>query len=50
MLCWHQNIQQVTTWLNKSGEGKAQFKAELRRALNTHSFYYSDEFLVFKDD
>jgi spore coat protein CotF len=29
---------------------QAQFKAELWRYSNTHSFYSVDEFLMFKND
>jgi hypothetical protein len=29
---------------------KAQFKAALRKYLNTHSFYSVDEFVMYKDD
>jgi hypothetical protein len=29
---------------------KAQFKMALKRYLNTHSFYFVDEYLLFKND
>jgi len=35
-----------TSWMNE----KAQFKAELWRNLNMHSFYSVDEFLMLKND
>jgi hypothetical protein len=36
----------LTSLVNK----KSQFKVALKRYLNTHSFYYVDEFLMFEND
>jgi hypothetical protein len=50
MFFWQKNIQQPTTSLKSLTNEKPQYDVLLKGYWNTHSFYFVDEFLVFKKD